>query len=191
MLVLAGLGSGCSHDPQPSPLGTFTNEELADWAKDCATPLLDERVCGSLPARADCADHFHSIYPYGGGYMKDDWATAATRRIRCGPPGWSLWTDDRGRVIAVCADDVGPPPQLNATLRFLELITDHWNKRVSDQIFAMISDPHLIYNWEWWSWIQPVVPRLIMDDVEGIPRVVSADPTDERETRCLEFMLHK
>lgn len=192
IVSLAAVGSACKGrgDIEPSPLGTLGSDQLADWAPDCTTPIVDEPVCGSLAPRADCAARFHTVEP-GDWVSKDEaWATTATRRISCKPPGWSVWMDDRGRIIAICADDTPGQPPLGATLRLRDLITEHWNAQTWDAIFRVIDGEDTKHNAVWSTWLQPMVPRVIPQP-NGPARVVPADPNDLHQTRCVEFRLHR
>lgn len=193
MASVAAVGSACKGraEIEPSPLGTFGSDELADWAPDCTTPLVDEPVCGSLAPQVDCAARFHTVDPRSDWVSQDaPWATTATRRITCKPPGWSLWTDDRGRVIAICADWTPGQPPLDPTLRLRDLITEHWNAKTWDAIFRVIDGEDTKHNVVWWAWRQPMVPRVIPQS-SGPPQVVPTDPKDLRETSCVEFRLHR
>lgn len=192
MASVAAVGSACKGraDIEPSPLGTFGSDELADWTPDCTTPLADEAVCGSGAPRADCARHFYSVDPGDWVKKEDDWATTATRRITCKPPGWSLWTDDHARVIAICADWTPGQPPLDPTLRLRDLVTKHWNAKTWGAIFRVIDGEDTKHNTVWRTWRQPMVPR-VTSQPNGLPRVVPADPNDLRETSCVEFRLHR
>jgi hypothetical protein len=122
---------------------------------------------------------------------KDEaWATTATRRVTCKPPGWSVWTDDGGRVIAICADDTPGQPPLSATLRLRDLISEHWNAQTWNSIFKVIDGEDTKHNLVWLTWLQPTLPRVIPQP-NGPARVVPADPHDLRQTRCVEFRLHR
>lgn len=124
LLLLAVLTS-CGH---PSPLGTFAEKE---WAKDCETPIVKE----------DPHD------PSAPGPIMLDGGPAfsqATRRYRCPPPGWALYTDDRDRIVGLCVDDDNRPNRPgrpahgsisetvdHETDRARRLITARWGHRLA------------------------------------------------------------
>jgi hypothetical protein len=128
---------GCKH---PSPLGTFTRDDLPAWKGDCGVQIVEEDPhAASAPGPV----------PNDGGEPSFG---RATRRYRCPSPGWSIYTDTDSRVVGVCVDELWVP-RTYTSARELEdaaagkiprnitvsevdrarpLITAHWGRERAD-----------------------------------------------------------
>jgi hypothetical protein len=71
------------------------------------------------------------------------------------------------------------------------LITEHWNAQTWDMLSKVMSGEDTKHSIVWWTWLQPMVPRVIPSPTGGPPRIVPADPNDMHETRCVEFRLRR
>lgn len=127
-LLLLGILAACDH---PSPLGTFTHDDLSKWTADCEVPILEETPPEPLgPTLRDGHPAFER----------------ATRRFRCPPPGWAIYTDKDHQIIGLCVDDDTRSAKhqgawISELDRARALITSHWGvKRASEMLKGTSGD---------------------------------------------------
>lgn len=101
-----------------SPLGTFSRDDLAKWTTDCETSIVEENPHDSASPGPIMRDG-------GRAFVR------ATRRFRCPPPGWAIYTDAKSRIVGLCIDDDWNSRKnqgvwIAATDRARSLITAHW-----------------------------------------------------------------
>jgi hypothetical protein len=111
LLVAGWLLVACGSDVEPAaPLGMMHPGQLIDRKDDideCYSAFEIDDVCGRDPWTPFCTQMLSPLgTPYGlDGSPLPRAAAIATRRYRCPEPGsWTLWTDDRGRILGACAD---------------------------------------------------------------------------------------
>ena len=120
---------GCGN--HPSPLGTLSSSGLSAWTADCETPIVEENP-------NDPSTPGPTLRDGGPGFA------SATRRYRCPPPGWAIYTDDARRVVGFCVDD-DTRPYMRSTGsyhdtvdheidRARKLVTKHWGSAMATQM---------------------------------------------------------
>jgi hypothetical protein len=122
-LLFLAVIAGCD---RPSPLGTFSRDDLAKWAGDCESSIVE--------------DDPHD--PRTPGPKSRDRGTAfarATRRYRCPPPGWAVYTDKRNQVVGFCVDDDTRSSKhqgkwISEIDRARALITAHWGSKRAEEM---------------------------------------------------------
>jgi hypothetical protein len=121
---------GCD---RPSPLGTFTSNDLSKWAADCEAPIVEENPREPRAMAPWSRDGRPSL-------------EHSTRRFRCPPPGWAIYTDKRDRVVGLCVDDDTNSLKhqgawISAIDRARVLITSHWGvKRAGEMLKGTTGD---------------------------------------------------
>lgn len=175
---------------QPSPLGKIDGFKLVQLAGSCEQPLAFQHVCGGDPWTSACAEKFHSVQRNDGFERTTEkghaWATSASRRIDC--HDWSMWTDDYGRIVGLCALESHDP-----TTDTVSESSDAKLKRLASRIFGKNASAELdkfsaewlthTGTWagvEWWGWTKPVSfirDHEYVDWPSGL--------------RCVEFALRK
>lgn len=138
---------------RPSPLGTFTRDDLSKWEGDCEAQIIEENP-----------HEPRAMAPWS----RDGRPTfvRATRRFRCPPPGWAIYTDKRDRVIGFCVDDDTNSRKnhgvwISALDRARSLITTHWGaSRAGEMLKGATGDkcalrsepvPGGMVRWEMWQ----------------------------------------
>ena len=109
LLALVVAVPACAHHDAPAaPLGLLPASADADWQMDCHTWILRASVCGRDPWTPFCAlsrDPSGALYGLDGRPLPAGRGVLATHRIRClQPHSWTVWTDDRDRIVGACSD---------------------------------------------------------------------------------------
>lgn len=141
MLVFGVLFAACGQ--RSEPLGKLPRSKLSDWAADCASPIVEEpAVKGKDPAMV-------------GKRWREETFARATHRFVCKPPGWTVYADDRDRVVGFCVDDkMWPDPIEDYFKRTRRLMGQHINPEFAADItqgecsFEPESVPHGLLRWE-------------------------------------------
>ena len=125
--------AACGHPS--SQLGSFSE---SDWAKDCATAIVEENP-------RDPAAPGPILRDGGPAFQR------ATKRYRCPPPGWAVYADSEERVVGLCVDDDtrrrGQTGSFHDTVdhevdRSRRIIAAHWGQKLAGEMLRGADEDH-------------------------------------------------
>lgn len=92
-LVLFIFVVACRQEtPRPLSFGMLPRSAISKWTIDCGPPAVEEPVLRGPDLRF--------------ARQRTTAFQRATHRFVCRPPGWSVYVDDRDRVVGLCVDDL-------------------------------------------------------------------------------------
>lgn len=141
LVAVAWLLSSCSKSP-PNPFGSV-DDKLSDWLSECETGVVQQ-----------------PFVKVGGIRLRQDPFKSATTQHKCGPPGWSLYTDASRKIVGICVDDRAATfdgTDVTPRVKHIDLARELFSRRFGSKFTQEVTDgkcyhqpervPHSLLRW--------------------------------------------